>query len=306
MSIGEAAYLLGTPESYVRKLAKATLLPGKVSAGPNGEQIWMFEKEALDRVMHEYVAALPLKRDLSLARTTIYFSKACYRLQSMGLGPDDVLRAIRCGRLPAHRTNTSLKFSAIRLRRADVTAFGAELRSVQFVSYRQAQRLLHCKSGALRYLEAVGRLIPRQIDHRGKHMRRWYARGDIDSFKHHYVSAKEASSIIGCSIDRIRHWTRQGHISAVGGPGIDNWTHYWFDREQLVAWRRRLLRPREAQEILQVSVATIFRWVQKGILIRREGPFGGRRSWYVREQVEAVARTQGNGQSSVIAPKSSE
>jgi DNA-binding transcriptional MerR regulator len=195
-------------------------------------------------------------------------------------------------RVAAQRPSTSCTFKAVRMYTAEVKAYRAELRSAQLVSYEQAQRLLHCKSGALRYLEAAGHLTPRLIERRDRDTWRWYAREDIDDFKHQYISAKQAATIIGCSVERVCYWARQGRITPVGAPHTDKWSRYWFDREQLVAWRRRLLRSREAQELLQVSPATIFRWVQQGILTRREGPFGGRRSWFEREQVEALGRSE--------------
>jgi hypothetical protein len=218
----------------------------------------------------------------------VSFTQASRRLQGGGLGPDDVLRAMHSGRLAAQRISASFAFKAVRVCSADVKAYRAELRSAQLVSFEQAQRLLHCKSGARRYLEAAGHLTPRLIVRRDRGTWRWYAREDIDGFKDRYVSAKQAANIVGCSVERMWYWARHGRLSPVGGPHIDKWSRYWFDREQLVAWRRKFLRAREAQELLQVSSATMFRWVQQGLIMRREGPFGGRRSWYDREQVEAV------------------
>jgi predicted site-specific integrase-resolvase len=292
MTTGEAAYLLRAPEAYVRALAKARLLVGTSTTGPNGDQIWTFKKEALDSVMREYVGTLPLRQVSSSVRTTISIFQASRQLQGVGLGPADVLRAIRSGRLTAYRTSTSCMFKAVRMYTAEVKAYKAELRSAQLVSYEQAQRLLHCKSGALRYLEVAGHLTPRLIERRDRGTWRWYAREDIDDFKHQYISAKQAATIIGCSVERVCYWARQGRITPVGGPHTDKWSRYWFDREQLVASRHRLLRSCEAQELLQVSPATIFRWVQQGILTRREGLFGGRRSWFEREQVEALGRSE--------------
>jgi excisionase family DNA binding protein len=115
----------------------------------------------------------------------------------------------------------------------------------------------------------------------------YFDRDAVNTFANRYITAREASSLLGVRENTIHVWRRAGRLQAVSGPDVDGRTLYRYDRLKLIEWRQSRITFGEAMELLGVSKATLHRWVEQGKLTPLDD-MGGKQRWFARVDVEEL------------------
>ena len=136
-------------------------------------------------------------------------------------------------------------------------------------------------------LSAVGILEPLSQDDVDETARWQYDPADVKSFVEQYVDSDGAASILEVTRIMVQQWARVGRLPAVTGPHINGSHSYRFPKEAIIWWRNERLTFGEAQALLQVSKATLQRWVKQGKLTPLKG-MGGKQRWFARWEVEEL------------------
>jgi hypothetical protein len=150
----------------------------------------------------------------------------------------DVLQAIQAGQLPSFRASDVLTLTTLRFERTHLETLVALHRQPernQLVTLEDVRRILHCGAQTLWRWHATKLLMPCQENLVGAKRRWWYRREDVGAFAEHYITTKEAASLVGCSELTVQSWARAGTISAASGPGIDGCHSYRCEKAQLLS-----------------------------------------------------------------------
>ncbi len=140
-----------------------------------------------------------------------------------------------------------------------IAAFRARYRTT-----RQAAALLGCAPATLRAWALAGQvLVACAPDAQGGHYR--FDKEALQAWRATVLTVEEVTVAAGVSADTVYRWVRDGHLTPIGGRSRQRW---WFLRAHVETWlgARAAWDARAVAVFLEISAATVYRWVAAGRL----------------------------------------
>jgi excisionase family DNA binding protein len=292
VTLAQVANMIDTSEEQVVALVKAGLLQAENGPLIDEKAIWRFSLKTLQTDLNRLLGEVPLIRFEDLEQSKQYYNLAQVQKVMSGVGfkLTQLLLAIQNGQLPAYRGHEDLRISSLRFDKDAVSAYVITVQQSKrsgLISSNEVYQRLHCKKKMLDRFAELGLLIPLPdlaSDDRRIH---WYAGQDVDAFLERYITCEQAAEIVGCTPVTIQKWARLGRLISVTGPNTSGNHSYRFEKAALIQWRQERLTVGEALKILQVSRATIDRWVQEGRLTPL-ADMGGKQRWFARAALQQL------------------
>ena len=154
-----------------------------------------------------------------------------------------------------------------------------------WIGREEARRLLGVKDGTLARWVKGGLLTPCATF---AHVQ-YFQMSTICQFTADYIFSDEAAQILGIGKLAVQKWARTGRlaISCIGGPDIDGSHAYLFDKEKLLCWRSERMTFGEVSQLLEISGATLHRWVSERKIEPLED-MGGKQRWFSKDAALAM------------------
>ncbi len=154
-----------------------------------------------------------------------------------------------------------------------------------WIGREEARKLLGVKDGTLARWVKAGLLTTCATY---AHVQ-YFHTSTIRQFTADYISSDEAAQILGIGKLAVQKWARTGRLatSCISGPDIDGTHAYLFNKEKLLHWRSERMTFGEASQLLEISGATLHRWVSERKIEPMED-MGGKQRWFSKEAALAM------------------
>jgi excisionase family DNA binding protein len=286
LELTDTAQRSGISEEVVVDLVKAGLLIAE-QCPAEGFKRWLFTQAAVEQCLETIRSHAHLVSEQDNVQA-LGLATAARMLAGIGLNAAGVLRYVLQGILPAYYTGDEEDFSlqSLVFLACDIHRLGEHIKTERdWMGRDDVARYLGIKDTTLKRRVESGLIVPVAVVAGAQ----YFDRECIEEFVESYVTTDEAAEILGIKPLTVQSWARQGRLPAVTGPDIDGGHAYCFEKQTLVMWRYERLTSGEAQALLNVSKATLHRWVTLGKLTPLQD-MGGTQRWFARQDVVKLSR----------------
>ncbi len=284
----EAAEWLGVTQSMVIDLVNVGLLVAERNPG-EGYPHWAFHKSALvdcmEKVLKGVESCTPDK--IGEKDSFVDLTGAARLLFVVGLNAASVLSYVAEGKLRTYfSANYDPKLTSLLFDRSDIQYCIQSLKlENRWVSREDVTKLLKVKDITLARWVKFGLISPAAVYGSAQ----YFDRETIDAFIADHITTEEAANLLGVGKLTVQKWTREGRLAraCVGGPTVDGGHAYLFEKKKLVQWRKERLSFGEAVQLLEISKATLHRWVDEG-KVKPLDDTGGKQRWFSKQSIVAL------------------
>ncbi len=284
----EAAEWLGITERMVIDLVKVGLLVAERDPG-EGYPYWAFHKSALvdcmEKVLKHVESCVPDK--IAEKDTFVDLAGAARMLFVVGLNAASILSYVAEGKLRAYfSAERDPKLTSLLFDRSDIQYCIQSMKLENgWVSREDVTKLLKIKDITLARWVKFGLISPAAVYGSAQ----YFDRETIEAFIADHITTEEAANLLGVGKLTVQKWTREGRLAraCVGGPTVDGGHTYLFEKKKLVQWRKERLSFGEAVQLLEISKATLYRWVDEG-KVKPLDDMGGKQRWFSKQSVLAL------------------
>jgi hypothetical protein len=281
----ETAEWLGITERMVIDLVKVGLLVAERNPG-EGFPHWAFSKSALVDCLEKVLKCVknyPYQRARE-KDSLLDLAGAAHLLFVAGLNAASILLCVAEGKLQAYyNTDHNPKLASLLFNRPDIQQLIQLIKSENgWISRKDVTKLLRVKDVTLTRWVKFGLISPAVICGSVQ----YFDREIVEEFIADHITTEEAAKILGVGKLTLQKWTRQERLSSacISGPYIDGYHSYIFHKGKLVQWRRERLTFGEAVQLLDISKATLHRWVEEG-KVEALDDMGGKQRWFSKQAI---------------------
>src|SRR5260370_3418464 len=284
----EAAEWLGVTQSMVIDLVNVGLLVAERNPG-EGYPHWAFHKSALVDCMAKVLKGVEscTPDQIGEKDSCVDLTGAARLLFVVGLNAASVLSYVAEGKLRTYfSANYDPKLTSLLFDRSDIQYCIQSLKlENRWVSREDVTKLLKVKDITLARWVKFGLISPAAVYGSAQ----YFDRETIDAFIADHITTEEAANLLGVGKLTVQKWTREGRLAraCVGGPTVDGGHAYLFEKKKLVQWRKERLSFGEAVQLLEISKATLHRWVDEG-KVKPLDDTGGKHRWFSKQSIVAL------------------
>lgn len=274
LPLKEASTLLGVSDEVVVEMVQAGLLSAVRGPVADGSAAWKISQASIQTCLADLESRAvvePKLRDDNPA--TLNLVQATQMLSVHGFKVVAVLQAVLEGKLAAYRAGLLTSLAGLRFDVLDVELLLGVMRANRpFLTPSEIAERMQVAVSAVSTWVRSGLLTPDKVYRE----MRYFSREQVDTFIQGHVLVKEAATILGVGELAVQRWARDGRLSAVSGPGVDERGVYLFRRADVERLRpeNRLTGPQLAAA-LGISRSQLWQWVQKGKIQPVSGPGTG-------------------------------
>lgn len=280
-----AAEWLGVTQSMVIDLVNVGLLAAERNPA-EGYPHWAFHKSALIDCMVKVLQGIE-NRVPDEIDTFVDLAEAARTLFVLGLNAASILSYVAEGRLRAYfSADRDPKLTSLLFDRSDIQqCIEATKLENGWVSRKDVTSLLKVKDITLAQWVKLGLFSPAVAYGSAQ----YFDREIIEEFFANHITTEEAAKLLGVSKLTVQKWTRQGRLATacLNGSNVYVGHAYLFEKKKLLRWREERLSFGEAVQLLDVSKATLHRWVDEG-KVKPLDDMGGKQRWFSKQSILAL------------------
>jgi len=285
----EAAVWLGVTEKMITNMVNVDLLQAEFHPA-DGFPRWLFSKSEIVKLLEnisKHVRSLSTQEEAEWR--LISLTEASRLVFVVGLDAVCILQRVVEGKLCVYRAkDNKLPLGSLLFARANLQQYIEDMKAENgWISREEVRRLLGVKDGTLTRWVKVGLLSP--VATCG-HVQ-YFGKPTINQFIADHITSEEVAQMLSIGKLAVQKWARIGRLSeaCVSGPHIDAHHAYLFNKERLIQWRNERLTFGEAVQLLEVSKATLHRWIQEG-KVQALDDMRGKQRWFSKQAILELRR----------------
>lgn len=286
----QAAIWLGVTERMVVDLVNVGLLSAD-RCPSKGYPFWAFSRPALLQCLEsvsKHVTIRPYCEEDSRERI-VNLAGAARLLSVVGLNAVAILCSVADERLQAWQiTGQEMKLGSLCFDRSEIEQYICKVKlENSWVSREELTELLKVKDVTLTRWVRKGLISPTTVLGSAQ----YFSREIVEKFMKDNIHTDEAAEILSVGKLTVQKWARLGRLTevCVSGPNIDGYHAYLFNKASLIQWRNERITFGEAVQLLDVSKATLHRWVEER-KVEALDDMGGKQRWFSKQDILELTR----------------